>query len=321
VLLALGVLARVTAIWTPGNALIVAVLLGFALANTGRVPDWAGPGIDLYKLLLEAGIVVMGARVMLDQVLASGVRLVLVVIFFLTFAIALAELFSQHFFDLESRLGSLLAAGSGVCGVSAVVAVAGGVKAGEEQIAYAVATILLFDAITLFAYPVVGGMLALPDQVYGVWAGVSMFSTGPVAAAGFAFSEAAGQWATLTKLTRNVFIGFVAVSYSLLYARRGASAVRGAEAIRVLWETFPKFVFGFVLMMAVANAGMLTTKQITSLKHAYSWLFTFAFVGLGMNVRLDEMRETGVRPVLVVLATFITTSVVSLGVSYVTFGG
>ncbi|MFU8868147.1 YeiH family protein [Natronococcus sp.] len=306
-----AVLARGVELTLGFNHLLVAIALGFVLANAVGVPDRLAPGINTHKIWLGAGIVLMGASLTLETVLEVGGLVLLVVVGVTTLTILVVELLARNVFGLADQLGSLLAAGSGICGVSAVVAVAGAIRAREEQIAYAAATVLLFDAITIVVYPIVGDLLGLSDVVFGVWAGVSMFSTGPVVAVGFAYSEVAGQWATMTKLARNALIGAVVIAYASYYARSGSA---GRPSLRTLWDEFPKFVLGFLALVALASAGVFSPGQQASIENAYNWLFVLAFVGLGTEIQLAELRSTGVTPALVVLLALLVVSTVSLGV-------
>ncbi|ELY66015.1 YeiH family protein [Natronococcus jeotgali] len=304
-----GVLARAIELTLGPNHLLVAIALGFVLANAVGVPDRLEPGIGTHKLWLGAGIVLMGASLTLETVLEVGGTVLLVVVGVTAMTVLVVELLARNVFGLAERLGSLLAAGSGICGVSAVVAVAGAIRAREDQIAYAAATVLLFDAITIVVYPLVGDLLGLSDVVFGVWAGVSMFSTGPVVAVGFAHSEVAGQWATMAKLSRNALIGAVVIAYASYYARSDSA---GRPSLRTLWDEFPKFVLGFLALVALASAGVFSPAQQASLENAYNWLFVLAFVGLGTEIQLAELRSTGLTPALVVLLALFVASTVSL---------
>jgi uncharacterized integral membrane protein (TIGR00698 family) len=304
-----AVLARGIELAVGFNHLLVAIALGFVLANAVGIPDRLAPGIATHNLWLGAGIVLMGASLTLETVLEVGGLVLVLVVCVAALTIVTVEVLARSVFGLADHMGSLLAAGSGICGVSAVVAVAGAIRAREEQIAYAAATVLLFDAITIVVYPIIGDLLALPGIVFGVWAGVSMFSTGPVVAVGFAHSEAAGQWATMTKLSRNALIGVVVLAYASYYARSGAG---GRPSLSTLWDDFPKFVLGFLALVALASAGVFSSAQQASIENAYSWLFVLAFVGLGTEIRLAELRSTGTTPALVVLLALCVTSVVSL---------
>ncbi|EMA44008.1 YeiH family protein [Halococcus saccharolyticus] len=311
-LVAIGLAARTVASVVPSaNYLIVTIVIGIVVANTYGVPSWTQPGVGTHTVWLETGIVVMGASVALDRVLAAGPRILLLVVSTVLATLVVVEVLARAVFAIHEETGSLLAAGSSICGVSAVVAIAESIDADETRIAYAAATVLLFDAATLFVYPLVGHALQLSDTVFGIWAGLTMFSTGPVTAAGFAFSEAAGEWALLVKLTRNALIGLAAIGYALHYARRteGSGAAESvAGGATHLWATFPKFVLGFLGVMLVANLGLLGDSAITSLSHAADWAFMLAFAGLGLEIDVDELRSTGYRPVLVVLVGLVVVS-------------
>jgi uncharacterized integral membrane protein (TIGR00698 family) len=309
VLLSGAVLAQAVEAISGFNALLVAIALGFALSNSIGVPRRFAPGIGTHGFWLAAGIVLMGASVTLGTVLETGPLILAIVVCVSTGTILVVELLARNVFGITARLGSLLAAGSGICGVSAVVAVAGAIRARENQIAYAAATVLLFDAITIVVYPMIGDLLGLSGIVFGVWAGVSMFSTGPVVAVGFTHSEVAGQWATMAKLARNALIGVVVLAYASYYARSDAGGRPSASA---LVEEVPLFVLGFFALMVVASAGLFSASQRAAIEEVYGWLFLFAFVGLGTEIRVAELRRTGAVPALVVLVALVIVSSLSL---------
>lgn len=310
VLIMIGIFARLISVIIPlMNHLILAILIGFFIGNWYKTPKWAESGIATHKLWLEAGIVVMGASVALDQIIAAGPTILALVVTTVVGIILLVEVLSITVFDIQTKVRSLLAAGASVCGVSAIIAIAGGIKASEKEIAYAAATVLLFDTVTILVYPILGQAMGLSDIVFGIWAGLTMFSTGPVTAAGFAFSERAGEWAVIVKLTRNALIGVVAIAYSLFYTRWGENMIESStNRWQYLWHSFPKFVLGFLFIMFTANIGILEQQQITTLEHASNWLFLFAFAGLGFEIQFSEIRSAGIKPVLVVLISLISTS-------------
>ncbi|ELY76221.1 YeiH family protein [Natrinema pallidum] len=317
VALCLGaVLARWVARVVGVNHLLVAIALGVVVSNAVGLPDDCDPGVATHKLWLGSGIVLMGASISTATVLEVGGPVFLVVLAVTGITLVVVELLARNVFGLTERLGTLLAAGASICGVSAVVAVAGAVRATEDQVAYAAATVLLFDAITIVVYPIVGDLLDLSGAVFGTWAGVSMFSTGPVVAVGFAYSDAAGQWATMTKLSRNALIGVVVLGYASYYAQRGDD---GAASIRTLWAEFPKFVLGFLALAALSSLGVFSSAQQASIEHAYNWLFLLAFVGLGTEIRLADIKSTGLLPAVVVLLALLVGSLLSLTVLSVLF--
>lgn len=307
VLLLLGALARGVGGATPLSPLVVAIGTGAVVAAAVGVPEWAESGVDRHKLLLETGIVLLGAQLTLGQLATTGPVVVALAMGVVVGGVVFVELLGRQA-GIESRTRSLLAAGASVCGVSAVLAVAGSIDGDEADISYAAGTVLLFDAVTLVVFPVLGTTLGLPDRVFGVWAGLSLFSTGPTAAVGFAVSETAGQWATITKLVRNTFIGVLAVAYALYYT----TGDERADATEI-WYRFPKFLVGFLLVALIANLGVVDAAAQSAVERVGDWLFTLAFVGLGFELNPRRLRATGVRPLLVVLAQFLTVSLLALG--------
>ncbi|KAB1187844.1 MULTISPECIES: YeiH family protein [Haloferax] len=300
--------ATLVATVVPGvNALLLGVVFGAIVANTTGVPEWATPGVRTQTILLEAGIVLLGARIAVDELAASGVRLIALVVVTVVASIVLVEFVAGRVFGLADQTGSLLAAGASICGVSAATAIAGTIDADGESLAHVVATVLLFDAITLALFPIAGDVLPLTGRQFGVWAGLSMFSTGPVTAAGFAHSDVAGQWATVTKLARNSLLGVVALWYAVRYAGGKSTDVRA------VLDGIPRFLVGFVFLAAVANAGILPTGVVAAFDTASGALFALAFVGLGLDIRLASMRETGMTPVFVLAVQLLAVSVVTLG--------
>ena len=312
VALCLGaVLARILAIELGINHLLLAIAIGFLATNSFGIPTRLEAGIGTHNLWLGSGIVLMGASLTLEMLFEVGEIVLVVVVCVVGFTILIVEALSRTIFGLGRKLGTLLAAGSSICGVSAVVAVAGAIRARQEQIAYAAGTVLLFDAVTIVVYPIVGDLLGLSGIVFGIWAGVSMFSTGPVVAVGFAHSELAGQWATMTKLARNTLIGVIVLMYASYYARDGDG---GRPSIRTVWDEFPKFVLGFLALVFIGSLGVFSETQQAAIENAYNWLFVLAFVGLGAEIRLRELRSTGIAPVIVGLVSLIVVSTLSLAV-------
>lgn len=293
-----------------GNSLFIAILTGAAIANTYGVPSLAEDGIGLHKLFLEIGIVLMGARIVVEEFLAAGPTIFVLAIATVAFGLTFVELISRVALNVTPKTGALLAAGSSICGVSAVIAVAGSIDPDEDQIAYAVGTILLFDAVTLLLFPAIGHLLHLPSQTFGIWAGLSMFSTGPVAAAGFTYSPVAGEWATVTKLVRNSLIGIVAIGYSVGFAHYSDES--NGITITEIWDEFPKFLVGFLLVMTIANSGFLSESQIVAIERISDAMFMLAFAGFGFDIKAREIQKTGLRPIVLVLSYLVAVTAITL---------
>jgi uncharacterized integral membrane protein (TIGR00698 family) len=278
-----------------------------AVANTVGVPERLRPGVGRHKLLLEVGIVLLGTRLTLGELVDTGPTVVALACAVVVFGVLYVELVVGRLLSVGGRTRSLLAAGASVCGVSAVLAVAGCLDADDVDITYAAATVLAFDAVTLVVFPALAPLLGLTGKQFGIWAGLSLFSTGPTAAVGFAVSETAGRWATVTKLVRNSFIGVLAVGYAL---RRSSPSTD--VGIGRVWTRFPKFLVGFALVAVAVNLAEPSAGTLATVDRLGDWLFALAFVGLGLDIDLDAFRATGAAPVLVVLLHLLTVGGIAL---------
>jgi uncharacterized integral membrane protein (TIGR00698 family) len=287
-----------------------AILIGLVIANTVGVPRIFRPGVATYDFWLKLGIVLLGARFILGDVLKlGGVSLGLVVIeLFVAIGIMLVI---GRAFKLKPKLITLLAIGSSICGVSAIIAGKGAIEADDDDAAFAIAAILALGAFGLFAYPAIGHAFNMSDQAFGVWAGLAVDNTAEATAAGNLYSEAAGQIAVLTKTTRNAMIGFVVLGFALYWAARGqAKEVTNKAAF--LWQKFPKFILGFLLVSLLATVGLFSTGQLASIGNLSRWAFLFTFAGVGLRTDFRELRKQGLRP-------FIVGAIAELTVTIVTF--
>jgi uncharacterized integral membrane protein (TIGR00698 family) len=217
-----------------------------------------------------------------------------------------------RWFGLKPKLTSLLAVGSAVCGVAAIIATKGAIDADDEDSSYAIAAILALGAIALFTFPLIGHWLHLGDRAFGLWAGLAVDNTAEATAAGALYSDAAGKVAVLAKTTRNAMIGFVVLGYALYWARKGqAREVEGKASF--LWRKFPKFVLGFLLISALATAGIFNKAQIGSLANLSRWAFLLTFAGVGLRTNFRELKLQGLRPFAVGAIGEAVIAVVTLG--------
>ncbi len=274
-----------------------AIVFGLIVANTVGVPGVFRPGVATYEFWLKAGIVLLGVRFLLgDIVRLGGISLVCVAIE-LFVAITLMTWLGRAF-NLTPKLTSLLAIGSSICGVSAIIAAKGAIDADDEDASYAIAAILALGAFSLFAFPVIGHALGLSDHAFGLWAGLAVDNTAEATAAGALYSDAAGKFAVLAKTTRNATIGFVVLAYALYWARKSKAHVVAHKGA-FLWQKFPKFVLGFLLISTLATLGVFTKPQVADLANLSRWAFLLTFAGVGLRTDLRQMRKQGLRPFVV----------------------
>jgi uncharacterized integral membrane protein (TIGR00698 family) len=274
-----------------------AILFGLIIANTVGVPAVCRTGVDTYEFWLKFGIVLLGARFLLADVLKLGGVSLLCVALELMVAIVLMTLLGRAF-KLSPKLISLLSIGSAVCGVSAIIAAKGAIEADDEDASYAIAAILALGAVSLFAFPLIGRALGMSDHAYGLWVGLAVDNTAEAVAAGVLYSDAAGRFAVLAKTARNATIGFVVLGYALYWV--GRHQARGIERKGAfLWDRFPKFVLGFIGISALASAGALTAAEIGDLANLSRWAFLLTFAGVGLRTNIGELRKQGWGPLAV----------------------
>jgi uncharacterized integral membrane protein (TIGR00698 family) len=299
--------------WTIPNIEYVlwAIVIGLVVGNVGRLPAVFRPGVDTYEFWLKAGIVLLGARFLLGDVARLGAVSLALVAIEIVVSIAFMTWLGRVF-GLAPKLTTLLAVGSSVCGVSAIIATQGAIGADDEDASVAITAILALGGLSLVLFPLIGHALALSDHAYGLWAGLGVDNTAEATAAGALYSDAAGKVAVLAKTTRNALIGFVVLGYALYWARQGKAAAVDDRAA-FLWQKFPKFVLGFLLISVLATAHVFTEDQVTSLANLSRWAFLLTFAGVGLRTDLRQLRTLGLRPFAVGALGEIVIAVLTLG--------
>jgi uncharacterized integral membrane protein (TIGR00698 family) len=287
-----------------------AIVFGLIVSNTIGVPKICRPGVDTYEFWLKAGIVLLGVRFLLgDIVKLGGVSLACVV---LELAMAITVMTALgRWFRLSPKLTSLLAIGASICGVSAIIAAKGAIEADDEDASYAIAAILALGAVSLVVFPLIGRALGMSDHAYGLWVGLAVDNTAEAAAAGALYSDAAGRFAVLAKTTRNATLGFVVLGYALYWVRRSQArdiANKGA----FLWEKFPKFVLGFLVISTVATLGVFTARESADLANLSRWAFLLTFAGVGLRTNVGELSRQGWRPLVVGVVGEVAVAVLTL---------
>jgi len=277
-----------------------AIVFGLIVSNTIGVPSICEAGVETYEFWLKAGIVLLGVRFVLGDVLRLGGLSLVAVVLELAISIVVMTALGRVF-KLPPKLTSLLSIGASICGVSAIIAAKGAIDADDEDASYAIAAILALGAVSLFLFPVIGHALGMSDASYGLWVGLAVDNTAEATAAGALYSDAAGKFAVLAKTARNATIGFVVLGYALYWVRRGGAAGVANKAA-FLWQKFPKFVLGFLLISGSATAGFFTRAQSTDLANLSRWAFLFTFAGVGLRTNVRALARQGWRPLVVGVA-------------------
>lgn len=271
------------------------------------------------ELFLKIGLVLLGAGVNVTEILSVGARgvvqalIVVTAVFFFTWWLG-------RVFHLEKKLRAVMSAAVSICGVSAAIAAAGSILAKKEHLAYVTAMVIVTALPMMVLMPWLATGIGMSPEWAGAWFGGNIDTTAAVVGAGVTYGEGAVKIASIVKMAQNALIGVVAFLLAVYWAAREEPAETGRPRARVLWERFPKFVLGFVLVSVLASAGVFTqgqVKDITALRH---WAFTLAFIGIGWDLAFQELRKIGLRPFLVYLTATVFNTLLVLGISWVLFG-
>ncbi|QNI36142.1 YeiH family protein [Edaphobacter albus] len=294
-----------------------AILLGLAVSNTIGVASFFRAGVATYELWLKLGIVLVGARFLLQDILHIGGLSLALVAVELILSLSTMHLLGR-IFRLPPKLTSLLAIGSSVCGVTAIMAARGAIEPEEEDTSTAIAAILTLGAIALFTFPAIGHALHMSQQGYGMWAGLAVDNTAESLVTGALYGEEAGRWTVLAKTARSGFLGFVVLAYAVYWSSRGLAPDVEHKGV-FLWRKFPKFILGFIALSILATAGFFTHAQLTSLANLSKWAFLPAFAGVGLRTNLRDLTRQGWRPLIVGILGEIAIALITLGLVYVSY--
>ena len=292
---------------SPVSEITVAVVLGLLIRNTIGLPAVYERGLRLCgREVLRIGIVLIGLRLSLDKVGWFGLVALPVIAGCIVTALVTVGWINRAL-GLPRRLGSLIAVGTSICGVSAIAATAPVIDAEEDEVSYAVACVTLFGLVALFTYPFAANALFADPVLAGRFLGVSIHDTAQVAGAGLMYRElfqapAALDAATVTKLTRNLcMIGVIPLVGALYH--RSAGERTAAGRVR-LGQMVPLFVFGFLAAAAVSSAGDLGVRHgrldpaawkqfLDGGKAAAGWCLTVAMASVGLGTSLARVKRLG----------------------------
>ncbi len=250
------------------------------------------------KKLLRVAIILMGATLSAVQVIEVG-RYSLIVMSFTLFAAFFGGHVLGRLLGMDWRLSSLISTGTGICGGSAIAAVSPVIEADDSDIAYAISATFLFDVLMVVLFPLMGRWFGLSDIGFGLWAGTAVNDTSSVVAAGYAFSDLAGRYATVVKLTRTLTIVPVVILFSFISARSKGRA--GMEATRQKVSVsgiFPFFIIFFLLMVVARALGWISPEAADILGSVSKFAMVMALGAIGLKTDLSKLKASGWVPLL-----------------------
>ncbi|WP_027107793.1 YeiH family protein [Lacticigenium naphthae] len=300
------------------GASVIALFMGIFLRTTVGVAPTFATGIQFTsKKVLKFAIILLGASLNIQTILTVG-RMSLSVMFFTLLTCFGGGYFIGKALKLDWKLSSMISAGTGICGGSAIAAMAPVIEAEDHDIAYAISSTFLFDMVMIILFPIMGRALQLTDISYGLWAGTAVNDTSSVVAAGYAFSEAAGDFATMVKLTRTLTIIPTVLIFSVI-ARSKNKMESTNEKTSLVARTvglFPWFIVLFIGMALLNSVGVINSQIALNLKMFSRFFMVAALAAIGLKTDLSKMKTAGFNPMIhgFIISTLVV--IVSITVQY-----
>ncbi|HTD05138.1 YeiH family protein [Undibacterium sp.] len=289
------------------SALSLAIVFGIFVGNSffSRFALPAAEGVDFSKnTLLRAGIVLYGFRITFQQIGAVGWAGVVTDALVIGLTFTLAVQLGTRVFKLDRQTAMLIGAGSSICGAAAVMATEPVVRGQEHKVSVAVATVVIFGTIAMFAYPLAYPYLGLSEQAYGIFAGSTIHEVAQVVAAGNSVSTAAANTAVIEKMLRVMMLApFLLLLSGVLKSNRGsfAAATDAGTGSKI---TIPWFALFFVAASAIHSLGWLSTSLVDALVELDTALLAMAMAALGLRTNMGAVRQAGLRPILLAAVLF-----------------
>lgn len=301
------------------GASVIALFIGMLVNHFFKPNAVTLPGIKFTsKKILKFAIILLGASLNISTVLTVGRFSLTVMLFTLATCFGLGY-FIGRALGLNWKTSSLINAGTGICGGSAIAAIAPVIEASDMDIAYGMSATFLFDMVMILVFPILGRWLGLSDAAFGLWAGTAVNDTSSVVATGYAFSEAAGDFATMVKLTRTLAIiptVLVFAGISMHLKKKEASSSGNVSVNVRMKSVFPWFILGFLAMSALCSLGLIPAQAASLLKTVSKFLMVAALAAIGLNTNFTELCKSGARPMLHGFIISLLVVLVAIGVEY-----
>ena len=324
---------------SPISPIMLSIIIGLVIGNIIKIPIIFSEGINFtLKFILRLGIICLGIRLGFLDILKVGIIGIPLIIACIIISILFVNYFCK-LLKVPSKIGSLIAVGTSICGASAIVATSPAINANKEEVTYAIANITIFGIIAMFIYPFLAHYLFSSDELsIGLFLGTSIHETAQVAGAGLIYSEQYNSpttmnIATVTKLVRNISMIVVIPWISFLYLKNNIDKKNNKPSILSM---FPIFIIGFIIMGLIRSIGdyglqsfdqafgIFPNDQWQSIIHyikslaEYSLAVAMAAVGLSTN--LISLRNLGVRPFYVGFTAALSVGVVSyIGINFLNY--
>jgi len=290
------------------SPLILAIVIGTALHNFIGTPAWAKPGVTFsLRRVLRLGVILLGLQLTAEQVTQVGASGLLIIAASLVGAFAFTT-WLGHVMGVERKLTQLIAAGTSICGASAVIATNTVTQGEDEDVAYAIACVTIFGSIAMLTYPLLAAVLKLDAHAFGLWAGASIHEVAQVVAAAFQGGSASGEFGTIAKLSRVMLLAPVVLTLGVMAVRREGGSMQ-APARR---PPIPWFVLGFIALIGVNSVITIPAEAKGWTAGTTTFLLSMSLAAMGLETDIAKLRAKGPRPLILGAAAALFIAVLSL---------
>jgi uncharacterized integral membrane protein (TIGR00698 family) len=289
------------------GAPIFAIAFGIVVRGFVTAPVFSAGVAFASRNLLQTGIVLLGFGLNLAVIWRAGVASLPVLVGSLAVGL-LGGLLLGKLMRIGFNIRMLVAAGTSICGASAIAAIAPILDAESGDVAFATATIFLYNIVAVFLFPALGHALHMTQTVFGTWAGTAINDTSSVVAAGYSYGPIAGVTATIVKLARALAILPLAVGVAIYVGSRGKPGGERFNFVAVM----PWFVALFALAAAVASIGVVPAPVLAALAVAGKYVMVIAFAGVGLSSDFKRLRSVGAAPLVLGAIIWLLVAIVSL---------
>ena len=288
------------------NPLLVAVLLGIAVRQLVPLPAVYRPGIQLaMKRVLRLAVILLGLRLSMAEILAVGPVGLTIIVSSTVSTFYLTTWLGKRL-QVNPKLTRLIAAGTSICGASAIVATNAVVDGSEEDMTYAIATITGFGTLAMVSYPLIAGLSQLSPETFGLWCGASIHEVAQVIATAFQHSTTSGDIATVAKLSRVLLI--VPILLGLGWQARGSQAQGGSpKTLPIPW-----FVLFFAGLVMLNSLQIFPTALKASVAQVNQVLLCMALAAMGLETYLSRLVNLGLKPLLLAGLSWLFLALTSL---------
>lgn len=297
---------------------VFGILLGIVFGNLIGRPDGTAHGIHFTsKKVLQWAIIALGAGLSLKQVYVTGMSSLYIMIFTLSAAFITAYFFGK-ILKVPFKLTSLIGMGTAICGGSAIAAIAPIIEAEDQEIAYAISTVFMFNVIAVVVFPALGRLMHMTQHGFGLWAGTAINDTSSVVAAAYSYGNDAGAYATIVKLTRTTMIIPISLVFAAVAVFRKEKDAESRHVHYSFFKIFPWFILWFLAASMLNTFGVINPGMSKIFVETGKFMIVVALTAIGLHSDIKKMLATGYKPMLLGLITWAAVAATSLIVQKLT---